>query len=289
MLHLPDGTLHIKHRNTHTIFTHYISKGNEHNINKQFRLIHQLARKKYLTRLIPLLEAESDISVPATEIRKLKKRVDELLNQYKNAGLQLTQITLTPKQYQWMHEKYRSNPSHRENLKYATPSGILLRSKSERLIGERYEFIGAPYRYEMPMEINVSKLVACMEKYFYGQLRGQPLYFLDPYGYCVWNVPDEFQWMNYQGSVWRLYNPKTGTITIYPDFTSLTIDNELIIHEHEGVCDDPRYRSNASERVFLMRHSGAVREENLIVTFERDLEDINVLTEMLERRVLSRI
>lgn len=289
LLHMPDGSLHIRHRNSYSIFTQYFFRGNERNINKDHELIHLLARKKYLTRLIPFLEAEEEYSVPSSGSEVLYRRVNDVLNDFKSAGLEIARITMTPKQYRWMHGNFTSNPSHPEDLKFTTPSGILVRSKSERFIGERYEFIGAPYRYEMPFTINVSQLVSYMTNFFSDFLKGRPLCFRDQYGFCVWNVPNEFSWMNSPGSVWRLFDSKTGTITIYPDFTTLTADNELIIHEHEGLCDNPRYRCNASERIFLLRHSGAVSDENLILTFENDLEDINTLTDMLNRRIRPRI
>ena len=57
-----------------------------------------------------------------------------------------------------MNERYRSNQYHPESLQYITNSGIHVRSKSERTIGNRLERFGIPYRYEQEVEIDVSSM-----------------------------------------------------------------------------------------------------------------------------------
>lgn len=62
-------------------------------------------------------------------------------------------IILDPVTFAWKTEKYRSNPIHREALKYMTTNGMRMRSKSELIIGDILEKYGIIYRYEQAIEI----------------------------------------------------------------------------------------------------------------------------------------
>ena len=61
---------------------------------------------------------------------------------------------MTLEQYQWMHSFYPSNEMNPEELIYETYSGIKVRSKSERDIGNKLELYGIPYRYEQAMTLD---------------------------------------------------------------------------------------------------------------------------------------
>ena len=276
MQKLPKGTLYIKHGKAYTAFVQYLKQGKAQNINRNTDLIYSLARKKYLSLYLPVLKGE-----PRTEL-------DKLLLNYKSAGLNIARITMSSTQYAWMKGKYKTNPFRPQDKKYSSNSGVLTRSKSEREITNQYEWFGIPMRYEAALTVDLSQLVSSLEKYTANFRAGKALFHYSS-GQCVWNVPLELSWMNMHGSLWRGMDPQTFTTTIYPDFTTKTYDDSLIYHEHEGVADNPFYRCTASDRVFVLRETGAVLEENLITTFEQDLADSQKIKRILETRILPRI
>lgn len=53
-----------------------------------------------------------------------------------------------PNAADWARTEYPKNPNHPEHLRYHTPSGILVRSKSEVLIAMTLEKFQVPFRYE---------------------------------------------------------------------------------------------------------------------------------------------
>lgn len=54
----------------------------------------------------------------------------------------------------WMEAPYEKNPFHPEQLIYQTKSGILVRSKSERMIADFLSEHGIPFRYEAKLLID---------------------------------------------------------------------------------------------------------------------------------------
>ena len=106
---------------------------------------------------------------------------------------------------------------------------------------------------------------------------------------CTWQVPEYLQWMNSPGSIWKSYNERTGYITIFNDFKSMLADNDTVLMEHEGLCDDFVYRCNAAERVFVMLYTKSVSRKNLIYTFEDDVADKSVLESIIENTILPRL
>lgn len=285
---LPEGTLYLKQGPRYTAFVQYTpvkdvarssgpasntaSSGVERNINRNMDLVYLLARKKYLSLYIPVLKGCD------------RSELDRLLTKYAKAGLDISRITLTPMQYKWIHDKYPMNPFRPEDKKYASISGVKTRSKSEREILNQYELLGIPTRYEMALEVDLSSLLPELEKYTAAFRNGKGLFHYSS-GMCFWNVPPELSWMNMRGSIWRSFDPRTGTVIIYPDYSTLTCDNKIIYHEHEGVASNPLYRCTASDRVFVLRETGTVSAENLITTFECDLTSSGQLKKTLETRV----
>ena len=60
----------------------------------------------------------------------------------------------SPKDSSWQNMPYRQNPSFPENLKHPSPSGHLLRSKSECLIDMEIFYRKIPFRYEDELMLN---------------------------------------------------------------------------------------------------------------------------------------
>ena len=127
-------------------------------------MIYKLARKQYLL----LLEEEKKIEIlwvyQASEedkeawglSRRQRQRasnpggfralaeekmseVEQLLDKYAKAGLDVLRITCSREQYHWMKAEYRKNTAYPEQLVYETYSGIKVRSKSEQRIGNALE------------------------------------------------------------------------------------------------------------------------------------------------------
>lgn len=127
-------------------------------------LIYKLARKRYLSIVVSEMRQDcaSYTSIYEKTAKSKKKRsiktsaeiLTYLLKEYAEAGLDISRITLTPEQYRWMHASYASNSINPDELIYETYSGIRVRSKSERTIGNRLELYGFPYRYEQPVTVN---------------------------------------------------------------------------------------------------------------------------------------
>ena len=170
-----------------------------------------------------------------------------------------------------------------------TTSGIVTRSKSEQRWGSRFELFGMPYRYEMRVKVNVADFVNELEEELKERclLDGMLFYYIG--NECIWNVPPEYSWMNEKGSIWKTYDSLTNEITIYPDFIFKLRDGSLLVWEHEGMALKYRYRCNASERIFILRESGKFAEQNLVFTFERDVNDKQEMDRLIMTHLIPQI
>ena len=160
----PEGCLHIISVKEKAYFQQTI-KGKGKGITHDIDLIYKLARKRYLQiRVKEQDEMFKSISVLTGVSRRKRKQiqhppvssVEKLLDKYGRAGLEILRITCTPQQYRWVKQEYRKNTKNPEQLKYETYSGIKMRSKSERDIGNAFEIKGIPYRYEPEINLDMS-------------------------------------------------------------------------------------------------------------------------------------
>ena len=161
---LPKGCLHIVTGNGKAYFQQIV-KNETHGITHDVDLIYELARKRYLQlRVKGQKEMIQNIAVLAGVSRRKRKtvlqqsvsQVEQLLDRYGRAGLEILRITCTPQQYRWVKQQYRKNTKNPEQLIYETYSGIKMRSKSERDIGNKLEVRGIPYRYEPEISLDLS-------------------------------------------------------------------------------------------------------------------------------------
>ena len=95
--------------------------------------------------------------------------------------------------------------------------------------------------------------------------------------------------MNSPGSIWKAYNPRTGRLYIYNDFKIILASGEEIIWEHHGKCFEFTYRSNAGERVMVLKFTRSVSRRNMIETFEHDVDSREKIAEILRDEVLPRL
>lgn len=244
---MPEGGFTIKFSKKYCYLYHVLD-GKQSPISHDLDLVYKLARKKYLG--LKLREHEAQWSSyygkylvdpkPVSASKQIKK----LLEKCKKAKLDVTRITLSREQYRWVHENYPRDEIPPGEKYYETYSGIRMRSKSERDIGNELEIEGIPYRYGQKVVLDVSWI-------------------------------EEVRGNTYDG--WKAY---------YPDFTILTATGEFIYWEHLGRLDLSGYRIRNVEKFAAARQGGYIKEEMLILTVERDLEDGNFIRGVISRRIL---
>ena len=153
---LPKGSLYVKFVEGKPYFTWSVS-GERRPITRDLDLVYKLARKMYIE--LKLKEHEHEIarrkSSSLIRVRPLSTRIRKLLEKYNKARLDLIRITLSPEQYRWMKSRYPCYGRTKKHI-YRTYSGIYMRSKSERDIGNEMELEGIPYHYEEEIEVDVS-------------------------------------------------------------------------------------------------------------------------------------
>ncbi|MDO4870027.1 MAG: hypothetical protein Q4A65_07090 [Bacillota bacterium] len=72
----------------------------------------------------------------------------------------------------------------------------------------------------------------------------------------------------------------------YPDFIIMTATGDTIIWEHLGRVDLEDYRAHNAEKICAYRQGEGIKDDMLILTFEKDFQDANYLRELIAQRVL---
>lgn len=148
------GSLHVKHKQGRLYYCEYID-GKETGISKNHEKVYRLARKEYLQKVICRISEECVLL--KAMIRKTQKkgmREKEMQFLQKTNGLDCRRVCWSEAKYLWATEDYSKNTLYPEALKYATKSGIKMRSKSERTIGNRLEEKGIVYWYDSVQEFD---------------------------------------------------------------------------------------------------------------------------------------
>ena len=284
------GTLYVRNDRGRVVFSEYFSGKREKYLKRNSTRLYELLRQQFLEFLLLHIKYQLDFStVSDSLLQKQTAHFGKLLNHVQKASLDIRRITLSGEQYAWAHGNFRQKQIKSDTVTYTTISGVVMRSKSETIIGNILELLGIPYRYEAQLRINALPLIRQLEKELRsaGQLKGSLYY---PKGNsCYWNVPEEYQWMNAPGSIWRSFDYRSGYITIYPDFTIKLSDGRLLFIEHEGLADNFRYRCNASERVFVLRQLGVATDETIICTFETDIQNEASLVKLFAERIMPKV
>lgn len=160
---MPAGTLVLKRTYGKTYFVRN-TEDRSVSIKDDMELVYSLARKRYLTLRLKEHEMQyrrhKDRHNVKTSPSPVTKRIRKLLDRYKDAKLDLMRITLTPQQYHWAHEEFPHDVIEEGVVIYKTYSGVEMRSKSERTIGNELELEGIPYRYGQRFVLDVSWIEA---------------------------------------------------------------------------------------------------------------------------------
>lgn len=288
--HYPDGSLHVIQNGDSVSFYEYVDNKRMY-LSKKSDKLYALARKRYLDMLLQTIELLHETGRESGAWEKQFEKLAKLIHQYAKGNLDLARIVLTNKQYSWLTKQYRKKKIMVKDNE--TPltlrNGVTIRSKSEQNIGNALLDLAIPNHYEELLQINVMSLVKELETALSKSgWKNGPLYHYSK-GVCYWNVPDNLQHMNASGSIWHTFDYRTGCISIYPDFTVMLIDNSLLYWEHEGLLLNFVYRANASERVATMRICGDVNQSHLIQTTENESNDRDIIDEIIEQQIVSRI
>ena len=121
------------------------SNGRQIGITKSTDKLYAMARRDYLRLYLDDLRTNNT--------PQWSRAVNNLLRSFSSAGLDLSRIVLTPKQYNWARSPQSSKPDRKDALRYKTTNGVLVRSKSEKFIGNLLEEFGIPYRYEPELRV----------------------------------------------------------------------------------------------------------------------------------------
>jgi hypothetical protein len=149
------GSLYIKHCNDRILFTEY-KNGHEVGIGKDMQKVHSLARRKYAEVVYRQLEnhcRELQQLIVTMQKSNRKKLPDSFIQKCENAELDMKRILLNLDQQNWMAEEFEPNPFYPEHAVYTTNSGIITRSKSEKIIAESLDKCNITYQYEKPLKL----------------------------------------------------------------------------------------------------------------------------------------
>lgn len=285
---LPEDPLYVSTKN-HNIAFYTKVDGKQKYLSKKSEQIHSLARRRYQSALLEILQLtdssrKSDLERRAACISRLQ----EFIRNCSTAGLDIAPIVLTTAQRNWFTGRFKQKYINPDSP-FKSANGLPLRSKSERDVINSYDVFAVPIHYEEQMIIDVRSLVDNLERTLLkdGLLKGL-LYSFDRNG-IYWNVPRELQWMNAKGSIWKTYDPPHGTLSIFNDVRGMFADGSLFVHEHEGMMGDFSYRCNSSERSSIIKFTGAVSRHNFIETYEQEIDTPEKADGIVERLILPRL
>lgn len=281
---LPDGKLFVSEYNGHVSF-YTVVDGKHKYLSKKSPELLPLARRRYQTMLLRILKLTGATSQHDTKRRNAQiARLQTFIRRCEKSGLNIAEIVLTRRQRNWYFSDYRQKRIVSSNHK--SKSGIPVRSKSERDIINGCDDLAVPFHYE---EENVMFVQPLVDKLQQQLSANNALIYTFNGRYVHWLVPPELEWMNTRGSIWMTFYPPRGTIRIFVDFTIMLADDTFILWEHEGLFDDFQYRINSLERTGIMKYTGTVKRENLIETYERDVDTPEKVIDIIEREILPRL
>lgn len=131
---------------------------------KKPSLIKKLAQKEYNLLFMKALD-QADSKVDSLKLKYNLSDIEysSIIYSLQNVYLQLNPskrgyvhpFVETDSQYtdRWLSQEYDSHTLYANNLSIVTNSGILVRSKSEKIIADKLTELGIPFLYEMPIQM----------------------------------------------------------------------------------------------------------------------------------------
>ena len=250
---LPKGKLVFFNRKTGVQVYEYFD-GKRRGIKKDKDRMHALARAEYLRNCINTYETEQYLE--ETSLKMLKRsgcgfssednEISKCLERLKLAGLDMARVVCSPSQLEWRNHQ-SMNHNRREELKWPSSRGIMMRSMQETSIDNIFNEYGIPARYEFALKVDVTAM--------------SEIYGAFPEGD-------------------KLYK------TYYPDFVILLPDGSYIIWEHLGRIDLETYRNHIGEKVCAYLNSGIVAQNRLILTFPSDVSNPSAIHKIIQEKIL---
>ena len=165
---MPEG--HLRYRKDGNTLRFYWRRSNE-DINGKYlslkedgALVHQLAQKMYLERMLRAAVGElTAIERGEVHIRRHlpEQKMEEVLDGIDpGVRLMIMPIIETDEQYatRWQYQPYKCSDHYESEKKHSTKRGEKVRSKSERLIANILFDEWIPYKYECPLIVGEKTL-----------------------------------------------------------------------------------------------------------------------------------
>lgn len=247
----PEGSLVINNQPKCTCFYKWHNR-KQVGISSDIELVISLARKRFLKKNKKRIEYEHNLIKEMIQILSEDKslsRVNKFIDEIIATKLNIQHVKWTPQQIA-ANVKQSENPYKREELRYATNGGIMVRNMAEKMWGDLYELLGIPYQYEKAFRLDVTELTGVTGT------------------------------TEYNGRFYKTY---------YPDFTLFMADGSIIIHEHLGFIHYPEYRDKQGEKFIAYTLNGLVTHETFLVTYPKDAKNSSSFRELLETYVLPRV
>lgn len=160
---LPEGRANFIHRPNRTQIIHYLPDKSKHYISRatseNVELADKLAEKDYLEKALRQLQeickSKNAAEKYADTCRALFQLYDRLPVERK---LRVSPIK-TPEEMKlekWVNEPFQHKPFNDNVPLLLSDNGTRVRSKSEKLILNRLEHLGVPYKYEKPLYLKTA-------------------------------------------------------------------------------------------------------------------------------------
>lgn len=152
--HLPEGQLYCYTSRGKRNYCERIPKGGNRKkekrigVGKDVNRLHELVRKEYVSRVIPIIE--KDINACKTFLDSYdcvdeNSVMQEFVEKYPEFA-SLIYNDINPER--WESEYFRDKDFYADDLKSLSADGTEMRSLGEIIIGSRLKHYGIPYRYE---------------------------------------------------------------------------------------------------------------------------------------------
>lgn len=155
----PAGSLRVDKKNNSLQFYHVTSKKNpmgKYLTRSKDDFAKSLIQKSYDQKIVKCLEKELAAILKCAEIcKKINLKSKKLL--HKNRSGFYEEVTLADEMYavKWLGVEYKKKKITEAMKNYQTSDGGLVRSKSEIIISETLKRMKIPFKYEVPVGVEV--------------------------------------------------------------------------------------------------------------------------------------
>ena len=227
---IESGDIVCRKRGNRTYYSESTETG-EKGITRNQNRIYELVRQLFYEKELKLLKNNSKVMDYC--VKNYKDISDEIvINELEKSHPNMpAKKILLSKEADKQHEVYEKNPYYQEDLKYITTKGVVLRSKSEREIGNALEAMNITYTSDV--------LIDC------------------------------------------------GMNRYYADFLIKRKNGSELVWEHFGREHDEIYMAKNEVRIKDYISIGLRPWDNLIWTYDSDIEDSRTIRRIIQRFIIS--